>query len=136
MRSVSREGAAVTGTSRGRSNSRPVCSTTSATLWPGCTLASAKRRRPRSKANRQRWVTSATGPARAIDVIGARPRRADEVDPLDQRAAAVLEPEQDHRGHDVVEVGRAERAGKAHGRMRVLADADEVDVASAVDLSS
>ena len=76
------------------------------------------------------------GAARAIDVIGARPRRADEVDPLDQRAAAVLEPEQDHRGHDVVEVGRAERAGKAHGRMRVLADADEVDVASAVDLSS
>src|SRR6516162_4371149 len=40
---------------------KPVCSTTSATLWPGCTLASAKRRRCGSKLNRQRLVMSAIG---------------------------------------------------------------------------
>ena len=72
--------------------------------------------------------------ARAIDVVRARSRRADEVDLLDQRAARVLEPEQDHLGHDVVQVGRAERAGEAHLRVLVVADADEVDVALAVDL--
>ena len=37
-------------------------SATSATVWPGCTLASRKRLRARSKANRQRLVMSAIGP--------------------------------------------------------------------------
>src|SRR5262245_36774437 len=71
-----------------------------------------------------------------MNVVRARSRRADEVDLFDQRATAVLEPEQDHLGHDVIEVRRAERAWKAHRRMRVVADADEVDVARAVDLSA
>jgi hypothetical protein len=48
----------------------------------------------------------------------------------------VLEPEQDHLGHDVIEVGRPEGARKAHRRLRVVADADEVDIALAVDLSA
>src|SRR5215475_10364430 len=76
------------------------------------------------------------GPARAINVARARPRRADEIDFFDQRARAVLEAEQDHLGHDVVEVGRAERAGKTYRRARVVADGDQVDVARAVDLSA
>src|SRR5262249_25505509 len=75
-------------------------------------------------------------PAGAMNVVRARSRRADEIDPFDQRAAAVLEPEQDHLGHDVIEIRRAERAWKAHRRVRVVADADEVDVALAVDLSA
>src|SRR5215468_5143370 len=54
------------------------------------------------------------GPARPINVVRARARRADEIDFNDQRARAVLEAEQDHFGHDVVEVGRAERAEKAY----------------------
>src|SRR4029453_4439316 len=45
-----------------------------------------------------------------------------------------LEPEQDHLGYDVVEIGRAERTGEARLRMRVVADADEVDVGLAGDL--
>src|SRR5215475_5219915 len=76
------------------------------------------------------------GSARPINVARARARRAYEIDFLDQRARAVLEPEQDHLGHDVVEVRRAERAGKAHPRARVVADGDQVDVARAVDLSA
>src|SRR5262249_42363273 len=43
------------------------------------------------------------GSARPINVARARARRAYEIDFLDQRARAVLEPEQDHLGHDVVE---------------------------------
>src|SRR5215472_9053728 len=75
-------------------------------------------------------------PAGAMPVIRARSRRADEIDLCDQRATAVLEPEQDHLGHDVIEVGGTERARKTHRRVRVVADADEVDVALAVDLSA
>src|SRR5262245_27008205 len=72
--------------------------------------------------------------ARAMDVVGACSGRADEVDLRHQRAPRVLEPEQDHLGHDVIEVGRAERAGETRLRVRVVADADEVDVGLAVDL--
>src|ERR1700730_9019278 len=74
--------------------------------------------------------------AGAMNVVRARSRRADEIDLCDQRATAVLEAEQDHLGHDVIEVRGAERARKANGRVRVVADADEVDVALAVDLSA
>src|SRR5262252_5671110 len=74
--------------------------------------------------------------AGAMHVIRARSRRADEIDLCDQRATAVLEAEQDHLGHDVIEVRGAERARKAHRRVRIVADADEVDVALAVDLSA
>src|SRR5215216_2589366 len=76
------------------------------------------------------------GTARTINIVRARPRRTDEIDLLDQRAAAVLEPKQDDLGYDVIEVGGAERAGKAHLRPRVIADGDEVDIAFAVDLSA
>src|SRR6516164_2646475 len=71
-----------------------------------------------------------------MNVVRARSRRADEIDLFDQCAPAVLEPEQNHLGHDVVEVGRAERTRKAHRRVLVVADADEVDVALAVNLSA
>ena len=53
---------ALTGTLSGMSKSKPVCSTISATVWPGCTLASRKRLRGLSNSNRQRFVTSAIGP--------------------------------------------------------------------------
>ena len=55
-------GSGVTGTSSGRSKSNPVCSITSSTVWPGCTLSSRKRRWVLSKANTQRLVTSPIGP--------------------------------------------------------------------------
>src|SRR5688572_3974446 len=74
-------------------------------------------------------------PAGAVDMAGARPRRADEIDLLDQRAAAVLEPEQDDLGDDIVHVGRTERAGEAHLRVAIVADAHEIDISRAVDLS-
>src|SRR5271169_9369 len=48
----------------------------------------------------------------------------------------MLDAKQDHLRHDVVEIGRAERAGKARLRMIVIADADEVDIAFAVDLTT
>src|SRR5262245_64326625 len=61
---VCADGAGVIGTSRGQSKSNPVCSNTSSTVWPGCTLARAKRLRPRSNANRQGEQTSALQPLR------------------------------------------------------------------------
>src|SRR6516162_3221583 len=75
-------------------------------------------------------------PAGAMHIARARSRRADEIDLCDQCATAVLEPEQDHLGHDVIEVRGPEGAGKTHRGLRVVADADEVDVALAVDLSA
>src|SRR5262249_25323457 len=91
--------------------------------------------RPRRGEGEQAALGDArAGPAGAMNVARARSRRADEIDPFDQRAAAVLEPDQDHLGHDVIEIRRAERAWKAHRRVRVVADAEEGDVALAVDL--
>src|SRR5664279_2030096 len=46
----------------------------------------------------------------------------------------MLDPEQDHLGHHVIEIGRAERAGEAHLRMIVVAGRYQIDVALAVDL--
>ncbi len=74
--------------------------------------------------------------AGAKHVVGAAARRAYEIDLRHQRAARVLEAEQDHLRHDVIEVSRAERAGKARLGVVVIADADEIDVAFAVDLSA
>ena len=48
----------------------------------------------------------------------------------------MLGAEQDHLRHHVIEIGRAERAGEARRRLVVVADADEVDVAFAVDLAA
>src|SRR5204863_5426420 len=72
--------------------------------------------------------------AGTVDVRRARSRRADEIDLLDQRAARVLQAEQNHFRHDIIQVGRAERAGKARLGLVVIADADEIDVARAIDL--
>src|SRR3984893_19482862 len=55
--------------------------------------------------------------AGTIYIVCARPRRADEIYLLHQGAAGVLEPEQDHLGNDVVQVGGPERAGKADLRL-------------------
>src|SRR5215213_10227543 len=48
----------------------------------------------------------------------------------------MLDPKKNHLGDDVVEVSRAERTGETHVRLFVVADADEVDVALAVDLAA
>ena len=69
-------------------------------------------------------------------VGGAAARRADEIDFRHQGAARVLDAEQDHLRHHVIEVGRPERAGKARLRPVVIADADQIDVAFAVDLAA
>src|SRR5262249_20645314 len=74
--------------------------------------------------------------AGTVDVVGAAARRADEADFWHERAARVLGAKQDDLGHDVIEMRRAERAGEAHLRMVMLADADQVDVALAVDLAA
>ncbi len=74
--------------------------------------------------------------AGAEDVVGAAARRADEIDFRHQGAARMLDPEQDHFRHDVIQIGRAERAGKARLRLVVVADADQIDVALAVDLAA
>ena len=74
--------------------------------------------------------------ARTMDVVRARSRRADEIDLFHQGAAGVLETEQDHLRHHIVEIGRAERAGEARLRMRVVADAHKIDIGLAVDLGA
>src|SRR6516164_4677736 len=48
----------------------------------------------------------------------------------------MLGAEEDYLLHHVVEIGRAERAGKAHLRVRIVTGRHEVDVALAVDLSA
>src|SRR5215472_8752861 len=72
--------------------------------------------------------------AGAVDVGRAHAWRADEINPRHQRAARVLGAEQDDLGNDVVEIACAERPGEARSRVIVVADADQVDVALAVDL--
>src|SRR6185437_7889201 len=75
-------------------------------------------------------------PARPIDIIGTRARRADEADARHQGAARMFGAKQDDLRHHVVKMRRAERTWKTHLRMVVLADAHQVDVAFAVDLAA
>src|SRR5580704_7238055 len=58
----------------------------------------------------------------SIDVVDAAARRTDETDLWNERAARMLGTEQDQLRHDVVEVGGAERAGKTHLGVIVVAD--------------
>jgi len=55
---------------------------------------------------------------------------------IHQRAPRMLDAEQDHLGHHVIKVSRAERAWKPRLRMIVIADADQVDIAFTVDLAA
>ena len=71
---------------------------------------------------------------RSIDIVGARSGCADEIHALDEGTARMLEPKQDHAGDHEIEIGRAERAGKPHVGLSILADTDEVDIRFAVDL--
>src|SRR5262249_53910442 len=48
----------------------------------------------------------------------------------------MLDAEQNHLRHDVIEIRCAERAGEAHLRVFIVSNTDEVDVAFAVDLSA
>ncbi len=121
--SVSADGACVTGTTSGRSNSKPVFSITSSTVCPGCTLSSREAlcglvEREQAAVGHQR-----DRPAGAMHVRLAAARRRDEADLRHQRAARVLDAEQDHLRHDVIEIAGAERAGEAHLRIVVVADA-------------
>ena len=74
--------------------------------------------------------------AGAMDVRIVAARRRDERDLRHQRAARVLEAKQDHLRHDVIEIAGAERAGETHAWAFVVADADQIDVAFAVDLAA
>src|SRR5450432_3062593 len=69
-------------------------------------------------------------------ILRACPRRADEAHFRNQRAARMFGAEQDDLGHDVVEIGRAERPRKTHLRVLILADAHEIDVSFAVDFAA
>jgi acyl-CoA-binding protein len=53
----------------------------------------------------------------AIDIFGAAAWRADEIDFGHQRAARVIDAEQDYFRYDA-EIGGTERAGKTHRRVR------------------
>src|SRR6266446_3259034 len=48
----------------------------------------------------------------------------------------MLGAEQHDLGHHIIEIGRPERARKAHARLFIVADAHEVDVAGAIDLAA
>src|SRR5215469_9405749 len=75
-------------------------------------------------------------PAPAIDAGRAYARRADEIDPGNEATPAVFFAEQYDFRDQEIEIGRAERARKAHAGLRRIADADEIDVGSAVDLAA
>ena len=62
--------------------------------------------------------------------------RADEIDLVDEHARRMFLAKQDHARHDVIEEGRAERAGPAHAAVGIVAGADQVDIALAVDLAA
>src|SRR6266851_7262834 len=75
--------------------------------------------------------------ARTIDAVGPRPGRGDEVDLGHHHAARVFFAEQDHPRHQIVEIGRAERARPAERGLRIgPARADQVDIGLAVDLAA
>ena len=131
-----RDGAGVTGTSSGRSKSKPVFSITSSTVWPGCTLSSRKRLRVAVEREQAAVGDEPDRAARPMHVVGTAAGRADERHLRHQRAARMLDAEQDHLRHHVIEIAGAERAGKTHVRLRVVADADQIDVAFAVDLAA
>src|SRR5258708_5182319 len=48
----------------------------------------------------------------------------------------MLGAKQHDLGHHVIEIGRPERAPEPHGRLFIVADAHEVDVAGAIDLAT
>jgi putative tricarboxylic transport membrane protein len=75
-------------------------------------------------------------PAGAMHIRIIAAGRRDEAYLRHQRTARVLDAEQDYLRHHVVEVAGAERAGEAHARLIVVADADQIDVALSVDLAA
>src|SRR6516162_1260306 len=48
----------------------------------------------------------------------------------------MLGAKQNDARHDIIKIGRAERAGESSLRFFVFADADEIDIAFAVDLAA
>src|SRR5947209_3157803 len=76
------------------------------------------------------------GAAAALDIRRTRARCADEVDALDEHARRVLLTKQDHARDDEIHEARAERTRPAHLAPRIVAAADEVDVALPVDLAA
>src|SRR5207253_2552032 len=139
-RSVSALGAGVTGTSEGRSNSKPVFSMTSATLWPGWTLARQNRRRARSKSNKQRPVTRAIGPPgrQKKDVeaalAGAVKQFARAIGEERVRAAAKKRHERFARIMQIGALARQERGGCGNRRSRANSDMTRVTDQSANDV--
>ena len=76
------------------------------------------------------------GSARPADARRACACGADEIDLLHKHSRAVLLPEENDARHHVIEQPRAERAGPTRRGARVVARADQIDVALAVDLTA
>ena len=75
--------------------------------------------------------------ARPIDAVGPRAGRGNEIDLGHHDPARMFLAEQDHVGHEVVEVARAEGARPAHVGLRVgPAGTHEIDVGLAIDLAT
>src|SRR5690242_13450493 len=76
------------------------------------------------------------GTARARDIVRTAAGRADEIDFRHQRAARMFDTKQNDARHHIVKVSRPERAGKPRLGFLIVADADQIDVAFAVDLAA
>ena len=63
-------------------------------------------------------------------------RCADEIHLLDESAARVFEPKENHSRHHVIHIGGAERAGPAHFGALCAADSNQIDITLAVDLAA
>src|SRR5690606_35188961 len=74
--------------------------------------------------------------ARAMHAVIARTGRGNEIDPGHHHASAVRLANLDDPRYQVVQIRRAEGARPAHGGLRIIAGADEIDVRLAIDLAT
>jgi len=74
------------------------------------------------------------GAAGAVDAGWANAGGGDEVNLRHQYAAAMFWPEKNYPRHQEIEIGRSVSAGKAHIKIGVLAETDQINIGRAVDL--
>src|SRR5436305_8342623 len=74
--------------------------------------------------------------AASLHMRRAGARRTDKVDALDEHARRMFFTKQDHTRDDEIHEARTKRAGPAHLALRIIAAADEIDVALSVDLAA
>src|SRR5438105_4254423 len=72
--------------------------------------------------------------AAPLHIRRARARRTNEINALDENARRVLLAEQDHARHNEIHEARAERTRPAHVIPRIIAAADEIDIALSINL--